>query len=106
MSVTQQCFCGEFMSPAVLEPTPVFLYSARYFCLILIKIRLSQQRFIEVPIHIKVMSVRTSRADRLYRHKQVSRNCHRSTSCSSARQSWNLSGPMVYNCGDLHQTLI
>jgi len=34
------------------------------------------------------------------------RSYHCQTSYSSTKQSWSLSGPMVYNCGDMHQTLI
>jgi hypothetical protein len=33
-------------------------------------------------------------------------NYHWKTSYWYTKQSWHLSGPMVYNCGDQHQTLI
>jgi len=47
LSVAQQCFYGEFMSPATMKPTLVFMRSALYFCLTLTEFGISRQIFTE-----------------------------------------------------------
>lgn len=61
LNAAQKCCYGEFISPATIKRTPVFMWSVRYFCSILTKSGVSRQTFASSQYHISWVLIQCKR---------------------------------------------